>query len=935
MALGLDEFQAMLSGHFAGLRTVRAAFGYPVYAIEHDQTAQTVAELKRSLNESLRVQRFPSERHWLAWVVAAAEVGYTYDGDEYWRSFNESVPKWAEFGDRNLIRTWFAKFIKQFGGARPNGPWAQQFPIIALPITHAIVPRYLQRQFVQHLAVTARALASLGDASALELGEEFRDRYVGGFRRFSRFLEEAEVTGRLLLALRDEQIEEQVPRFSPLTFRRIVGDIESMPQGAAVLRRARKVLRDARISVPSGAGGTSQSHRALSATASIRSARIIGRRDEMGDWSLKVHISAFEKEISRDAETMAALQKLRVRFTDVECGWMPGIALHTLAKGIERPLRAPPLLQSLFEVDKPDSAIQPVLQRVGTLASASPWLLHCREDVAYPIEGRHVRAGLTYIVLHERPLPSSFQTAFNTRSLSSLPAGLEAVEFTAPTRFSAEQLDLLTRAGLGHALRVRVDPVGLSPRWSGTENEISLLTSEEPLFELTADFPVTEFLVALDDHRTRIQSSDASVVVSLGLLSAGRHQLAIGATSKAADLAIEPETIELIVREPAAWTSASPSRAGLQFQVSPFGASIDDLVGGVASLSIRGPSGRLAILRAVFRANNGEALDQKQLLRERLPFSEERIKRVLDEFTKPGLAELMQDTAKIDLTLNVDELGQSTVTFPHEVDPIRWKLEKNGHEWVSRLVDEADLTSTLSVFLYPMTTPQARRSIELGEAMIGVPIEPPGALLVAAAGATEYSVIMSVRPPTGVLELGDILPRCAMRPLAMAELKDVTCAYRTWAHARLKGPWAELRRSAVLKALHTALTALFVGKSWADKWADALNGSDAQLAIAREIPEAVGFGPAVLRNPSKWDGDLPEIVNTYTELAMRYRISADHGLCRIAVLLSFDPSQLDWPDTEKAEIDGNALASQRALLKGALLARAIGELRRRLARDEA
>ena len=86
--------------------------------------------------------------HWLLWVVYASEAGYGYTGDEYWPSFERQTPNW-QFHDRPKIKTWFARFQKSYSGVTPSGSWAEQFSIIAWPITHALLPRYLQWQFAR------------------------------------------------------------------------------------------------------------------------------------------------------------------------------------------------------------------------------------------------------------------------------------------------------------------------------------------------------------------------------------------------------------------------------------------------------------------------------------------------------------------------------------------------------------------------------------------------------------------------------------------------------------------------------------------------------------------------------------------------------------------------------------------------------------------
>jgi hypothetical protein len=147
----LAEIQARLDKHFLSLSRQRAALGYPVYALEHGLTPAEIDLLRSKLARELSRERILSAAHWLSWIVVATEIGYIYDGDEYWDSFAQAIPDWQRYGSRSTIRTWFVEFAQRYRGFRPTGRWAQHFSIIAWPIAHAILPRDLQTQFARHL----------------------------------------------------------------------------------------------------------------------------------------------------------------------------------------------------------------------------------------------------------------------------------------------------------------------------------------------------------------------------------------------------------------------------------------------------------------------------------------------------------------------------------------------------------------------------------------------------------------------------------------------------------------------------------------------------------------------------------------------------------------------------------------------------------------
>jgi hypothetical protein len=166
----LTQTRDQLEGHFNDLSRERVPLGYPVYAFEHGLESEQVQSLRKALCDDLvRTERLKRE-HWLLWTVVAAEIGYTYDGDEYWYSFENDIPQWISLGSREAVRGWFHDFTRHFNGFQPTGRWAEHFSIIAWPITHSILPRYLQSQFARHLYDLRHDLAAKDATSVDELG---------------------------------------------------------------------------------------------------------------------------------------------------------------------------------------------------------------------------------------------------------------------------------------------------------------------------------------------------------------------------------------------------------------------------------------------------------------------------------------------------------------------------------------------------------------------------------------------------------------------------------------------------------------------------------------------------------------------------------------------------------------------------------------------
>jgi hypothetical protein len=148
-AMTLNAWQERLDSHFDQLRERRLSLQGThavLYALEHGLTEDEVEQLKQDIHEWLK-NSGPARRHFLAWSVYSAEVGYEYSGEEYWTTFCSGTPNWQDSSYyRDQIRDGFRQFHRKFNGAEPRGPWADTFTIICWPITHAILPKDLQRE---------------------------------------------------------------------------------------------------------------------------------------------------------------------------------------------------------------------------------------------------------------------------------------------------------------------------------------------------------------------------------------------------------------------------------------------------------------------------------------------------------------------------------------------------------------------------------------------------------------------------------------------------------------------------------------------------------------------------------------------------------------------------------------------------------------------
>jgi hypothetical protein len=240
MPMPLEQWQERLEGHFAELAKARANSGFPLFALEHGLADHELEEIDRQLSSRIKAG-FLLNPHWLVWVVFATERGYDYDGGEYWHPIEERTIHW-DLPHRRQLRGWFKKFQETYHGVIPSGPWAEWFSIIAWPITHAILPKYLQWQFAKALYDLRYRLVRLDPVTPADVGRLLAENTWDASSRFREFLQQEELVGRIVLALlSDRKVEGQSPIYES-TLERLVSDLEKVQSAREWLKETRRYV---------------------------------------------------------------------------------------------------------------------------------------------------------------------------------------------------------------------------------------------------------------------------------------------------------------------------------------------------------------------------------------------------------------------------------------------------------------------------------------------------------------------------------------------------------------------------------------------------------------------------------------------------------------------------------------------------------------------
>ncbi len=585
-----------------------------------------------------------------------------------------------------------------------------------------------------------------------QLGELLNERYDGHSSRFENFLQQTALTARLVLAMRDEDVQDAIAPINRPTLARIIGDLEEKSASRGYLRDARRVLREARLKARSGLAGTRGSVAVGGGVAAPRGMRLIAKRSSDGSWGVGVAMPDASALLKQHRLGVGFLDQHRMRFADRPSGWMPGRALlsytgreHILSRFPESP--AAPIVE--LEGAKPQA--RPFLDDMK-LSRRSPWLLRVHEDgVAREVLGNHVRVSEAYLIAMNGPVAPELAAALKLEAATCRTAGLTLYLLEPPKSATPQFIQALGKLDFGYALRAKVEPIGLVPRWDAVGGGSVWLPSEDILLRISADFDVAEYTVSRNaeppTHFTR--EDTGALIVSLGKLPLGRHRVEIGAAPKrGAALTVAPETIAVEVRAPLPWQTAIAGRAGIRAVVEPANARLEALIEGKAVVTLHGPAERAAMVDVRLFGASGHLTERMDIGRIILPASPKAMTDCIQKLAKEPLSEKLHSAARVELAFGFEELGAAVLAFDHKIHPLRWKLEIAGGRHMVRLIDETGSAQAVLVDRFDLCAPDKRIELEAQACLAGVTVEPPGALFAARYDGKRYAAIASV-PPAG------------------------------------------------------------------------------------------------------------------------------------------------------------------------------------------
>lgn len=941
----LADAQNSLERHFASLSSSRAEHRYPVYAFEHGLTPEEIHAVKAALEAQLRKYSRPLHEYWLLWNVLATEVGYTYDGDEYWCSFVGDFPAWRDHGDRDLMRDWFKKFAQRFAGFSPSGRWADHFSIIAWPISHSILPKYLQGHFAAHLHDIRYEVAQYCDAGISQLGDLIKRRYFGESSRFRDFLQQTELTACLVLALRDEDLPQEVSPIDRKTLGRIVADLEQHQAMRHQLGEARRVLRAARFSSSrslTGALSSPSSQITPTEAARVPGPKLVGVISSSGSCKLGIAMPDFASILRNANISLGDIDTFDIRFTGGDDRWHPGRSLFAHS-GRRMPIGGQIALDSAFlEIRGGNSSLRSALIPYLKLQGRFPLLLRIHEDgIGRQVSGNHVRSDKRYLIISDGAISGRVTDGLQLLPLECGTPHLFAHELTTPCVFNDQHVEALKALNFGHDLRIRVEPVGLLPRRYG-ENTSSWLPDEEIILSLSADFSVQEFIVSVDDEPIqRISATQTpNVLVSMGTLPVGVHTATLTASGTSLGQKIEPEHFVFQVRSPELWFEGAKRQSGVKSILHPASASFDELLAGEATLTITGPKGRSAKVILRICDEQGVDLSPRTLGTGELPMDGSKVAHLLNRLEDDSLLSRIESAPRVDIDVVADELGHDRISFHQAVMPLRWKLEHRGRSLLLRLVDEAGAGSAVVIRRYDVQTPDQGVDVEFESCYAGISMASGAALFVARYQGQRYAAAVSLRETVNSLaDIGAPVQLTPSKHFANRQIALLLVHHHRWHSARPLGPLSIVHKSRVLATLALQICRELCPGTWADRLKRCLTArADEKRWLYEQMRSDVGGSPGFsieIADSAVQCTTLNAFEGHFIQKVHAYRVSPDPLLPMLAFALALRPEDVRFDRWKVDQQRVRALMNNPILVRGAYFAKLSWDMKALEARGRA
>lgn len=727
--MSLDQWQEKIHEHFKILNDFRSeTTKNPIFALEHGLNTPELDILKADIRTHVANDE-PWTRHWLPWIVYATEIGYTYDGQEYWQTFESKTPGWNRLRDhnRNWMRKCFVRFRDEFHGLEPSGPWAEQFKNICWPIRHAIIPHYLQHQLAKALFDLHLSFRKELFESPLVLGNFIATHCRTGPKRFKELLEEPMLVGQLCIALllHDNKISEEL--LLKETQARIVADLSKE-------QMERKWLESAQRQAITTYKGL---HRHRKADAYYRPYEKGTRlEEERLRIENKPRILLYPKANSKEYGVKLELPDLRYLascFRNLE----PIIAKHfctiTGTNGSPQPqgmflrpgphsiyplIRWPSGNETLIKFEDASPELDLLLSMNQFIPSSDMHLFKIAADnIGYEIYAKNLRSKQKYVVVslslikHDGVILKPFNLKCD---------GVYSALIETPKEITSNFKNAVKSIGLSCSQSLHVWPVGLPAKEWDEEGYGVWLVGDRIRIAIRSDYELLGIEVKInnEDNPCFINAPEANrepILLDMSFLPTGNNLIEFKAIAK--DESHGDHLVgylTAILREPQVYDINRASQGALQGFVYPENPSLEEIWANDVNIEVYGPVGKPVGCKVrFFDSTHTSVIKEKRITGLKLPIFGEHWRNEFATWIKKD--ELMQEahdeSHACELLFDAEEMGYFTVSGERKFTPIRWTVNKNGKHKKLRYINETEVEN-VKISRYEFISPDIPECID-------------------------------------------------------------------------------------------------------------------------------------------------------------------------------------------------------------------------------
>lgn len=801
----LWDQHARLDEHFTALSDRRET---PIFALEHGLQGPTLDAINSLVCSAVSDRLLPGDR-WLPFVVYAAELGYRYEGDEYWHTFEERTPRWNFYGDRNFIRRCFEKFAAEYSGVRPGGAWAQQFTIISWPITHAVLPTDLQRHLARLLFEYRYSLDAEMLQDPTRLGDELASYAWNASGRFQHFAENTELLGQVAAALltSDEEADEEF--LEPATLYRIVEDLNRERQARVWLQTAKRQASEVRLRRFDHAPRPESTGTTRPPIFDPKVSLI----ESDGRWKLNLEFPDLSPLAVRLPDVGRELRDHRVEVGGSSGRFLPRAQLLYPRQRValeDWPCADAPLLR----VENGSDVVKALLADQARFLPGPPWLFRVNTPgSAIGMKGKSAHVGGRYLL----GLSSETTAEANwiTR-VESATSGIALYDVLVPRSVTTTHVEVLESLGLSVVAHIDARPVGAVPAAWDSAEAIEWILGSEMILGVWCDRSPVDCTVTIADDVQVVgwPAGEDTLFLRLSELEVGTHLVQLAVYAAGGGMPLETVDISVTVRSPEQLREGGDPREGLSIYSDPARPTIAEIWDRQAVLEVFGPSDVRVDVAVALVQRSGHKLFSKALALP-LPISAADWARAFQENVRQSRdAERRYDEADaIEIVVAHDRLGRVGLTCEREFRPLRWIFRSGGDATKAKLIDLTDQKAT-AVQVTPFDRPCRHEPVSIdveGEFELE-----QGGLLTARGRAASAVAIL---PPV-IRNLGDmgrlvVDPRFPRFEASLGGVETLITTAAAWSSAESPGTFAaETVRVFVTNAIAAEMACLIGGDRW-------------------------------------------------------------------------------------------------------------------------